>query len=298
MRFSIWPINQQPIRDIIDTARHADRTGWDGVWMADHLLPSSPPLDQTVAECWTTLTAIATQVERLRVGTLVLSNTFRHPAVLAKMLASLAELAPGRVVAGLGTGWQRNEHELMGIDLPPPGERLRRLDATCRQVRAMLDEGRIVADPGSTLVAEAGRLAPVPRPRIPLLLGLKGDRALSLVALHADEWNLWASPERLVERSEVLRRHCEVTDRDPGTIRRVAQAVVIFDERGATLDERWQRSGLPLLTGGVEAMRHQLGLYGASGLDEFVVPDFALGTGSRRFEAMDRFIDEVAGEFR
>lgn len=298
MRFSIWPINQQPVAAIVATARHADRTGWDGVWMADHLLPSAPPLDQTVAECWTTLVAIASQVEHVRLGTLVLSNTFRHPAVLAKMLASLGELAPGRVVAGLGAGWQRNEHDLLGIELPPPGERLRRLDDTCRRLRAMLDEGRVVGGSGTPPDAEPLHLGPVPNPRIPLLLGLKGDRALALVARHADEWNLWASPERLGERTGHLVAHCDAVGRDPSTIRRVVQAVVAFDEPGAPLDERWTRAGLPLLTGGVEAMRDQLGAYREAGLDEFVVPDFALGTGARRHETMDRFLVEVAGEFR
>lgn len=286
MRFSVWPINQQPLADILDVAGHAAATGWDGVWVADHLLPSSAPLDQRVVECWTAMVAVASRVPRVRVGSLVLSNTFRHPAVLAKMVATLDELAPGRIVLGLGTGWQANEHEAFQLELPGPGERLRRLDETCRFLRDMLDHGGTVP------------VSPVPAERVPLLLGLKGDRALALVARHADEWNLWAAPERLLERSEVLARHCAALGRDPADIRRVAQAVVVFDEPDVPLDPRWARSGLPLLTGSIDQMRSTLAAYRDAGLSELIVPDFALGTGARRRDALDRFITEVAAEFR
>jgi alkanesulfonate monooxygenase SsuD/methylene tetrahydromethanopterin reductase-like flavin-dependent oxidoreductase (luciferase family) len=290
MRFSVWPINQQPLADVLDVAEHAAATGWDGVWMSDHLLPAGPPPDQPVVECWTAMTAIAARVPRVRVGSLVLSNTFRRPAVVAKMVATFDELAPGRLVLGLGAGWQANEHVAFDIPLAPPAERLRDLAAACVSIRSLLDTGR--TPDGATVVA------PVPAARIPLLLGLKGDHALGLVAEHADEWNLWAGPDRLRERSEVLARHCDRVDRDPSTISRTAQAVVAFTEAGEPVDARWERAGLPIVAGTAEQMREQVAAYRDAGLDELVVPDFALGRGTRRIDALDRFITEVAGAFR
>lgn len=292
MRFGVWPINQQPLADVLEVAEHAGATGWDGIWMSDHLLPAGPPTDQPVVECWTTLTAIAARVPTSRIGSLVLSNTFRHPAVLAKMVATIDELAPGRFVLGLGAGWQANEHRAFGIELPPPADRLRDLADACTLIRSLLDHGRTGPGEGDTAIA------PVPATRIPILLGLKGDRALSIVASHADEWNLWADPDRLRERSEVLVRHCERVGRDPATIRRTAQAVVAFTDVDEAVDPRWERAGLPLLAGSPEEMRERIGAYQDAGLDELIVPDFALGRGARRLELLDRFLTDVAAGFR
>ncbi len=298
MRFSVWPLNHHPISDIIDVCAHAERTGWDGVWMADHLMPSNPPLDAGVTECWTAMTAIAAVVPRVRVGSLVLGNTFRHPAVLAKMAATLASLAPGRLVLGIGAGWQENEHRAYGIDLPAPRLRLERLDEACTVVRRLLDGGTASSEPTAHYRLDEAHLAPRPSVRVPLLLGVKGDRALRLAARHADEWNVWASPETLVERTAVLLRHCEAEGRDPSTISRSAQAIVALPAPSAPPADRWARSGMPLLVGSITEMQDRLGAYLAAGLDEMIVPDFALGTGAARLDALDRFLIDVAAPFR
>ncbi|MBI5087962.1 MAG: LLM class F420-dependent oxidoreductase, partial [Actinobacteria bacterium] len=123
-------------------------------------------------------------------------------------------------------------------------------------------------------------------------------RALGLVARFADEWNAWATPERLRERGDVLARHCDDAGRDPATIRRTAQAVVAFDDPDQPVSDRWARAGLPVLSGPADAMREQLAAYHDAGLDELIVPDFALGRGSRRIDALDRFLTDIAAEFR
>lgn len=297
MRFSVWPINQQPIGEVLEVARHAASTGWDGVWISDHLMPAGPPFDVPVVECWTTMTTIMATVADVRVGSLVLSNTFRHPGVLAKMAATLDAVDPGRLVLGLGGGWQANEHIAYGIDLPSPGERLRRLDDACVILRRLLRDGELDGADDSYRMRHAVA-APVPDQQIPLLIGVKGDRALRVVARHADEWNLWATPDVVRERSEVLGRHCEDEHRDPSTIRRSAQAVVEFLVAGAEPAPRWARAGLPVIVGSTGQMQDEIERYRAVGLDELVVPDFALGRGAQRLESLDRFISEVAAPFR
>lgn len=298
MRFSVWPINQQPLADALAVAHHTAAEGWDGVWMADHLVPASGPGDVPVVECWTMLVAMMTTTSDVRVGSLVLSNTFRHPGLLAKMAATLDAIDPGRLVLGLGAGWAVGEHEAYGIELPPPAERLRHLDEACHVVRTMLTDGTIDHD-GERYRFAGADASPVPTGHIPLLVGVKGDRALRLVARHADEWNIWASPDTLVERSEVLAAHCDAEDRDPDQIARSAQAIVAFADGGDDADPRWERSGLPLMTGSTDRMQAQLGAYSEAGLDEFVVPDFALGSDLvERLEAFDRFLADVAAPFR
>src|SRR5262245_6680150 len=155
MRFSVWPNNQQPLTDILELARHAETTGWDGVWMADHLLPAMGPTETPIVECWTAMTALIVSIPRIRVGSLVLSNTFRHPAVLAKMAMTLDSIADGRFVLGLGAGWQENEHEMYGIELPPNGPRLRSLEATCQRIREIA-------------------------PDVTLMLGVKGEQSIGI----------------------------------------------------------------------------------------------------------------------
>lgn len=296
MRFSVWPINQQSYPELLAVCNHADRSGWDGVWMSDHLLPSSPPLDRPVLECWTTVATLLATLPRVRVGTLVSANTFRHPAVLAKMVGTLRHIAGDRLVLGLGAGWQANEHEAFGIVLPSAAERLARLDEACTVVRALLDGGGVEFT-GEHYAISAAPTAPVGA--VPLCLGVKGDRAIGIAAWHADEWNIWGLPETVRERAAVLDQACERLGRDPRTIRRSAQALLCMGEEDAVPGiERWRSSGLPMLVGSPEVIRQQIGDYRDAGVDELIIPDFTLGDAAAKSDVMDAFLTGVAVEFR
>src|SRR3954447_2179056 len=136
MRFSIWPGLGQPWKDVLATAEHAERTGWDGVWVADHFMPLED-LSGATHECWTAMAALAAAVPRVRIGALVSGNTYRHPAVVAKMAAGIDIISGGRLVLGLGAAWQENEHQLYGIPFPPLAERLRRLEEACQVIKGL-----------------------------------------------------------------------------------------------------------------------------------------------------------------
>lgn len=300
MRFSAWPTNQQPFDELMALCHHAEATGWDGVWIADHLMAGREPLDLPVVECWTTVGAVAAQVPRVRIGTLVSGNTFRHPGVLAKMAATVDEISGGRLVLGLGAGWQQNEHEAFGIELPAPRERLERLDEACQVVKRLLSEDRASFDGRYYTLSEAV-VAPRPvRGTVPLLVGVKGEqRALRVAARHADEWNLWADPEAFAHKSSVLDRHCEEVGRDPAAIERSAQALLYpEDEEGVPESARAMRRFLPSMGGSVQQLQDLLGAYAEAGLDELVVPDFTFSERGVKLEAYDRFITEVAAPFR
>ena len=114
MKFSFWPQPTQSFTVMKQLGQHIEQTGWDGLWLADHFMPDADDTNQPWPEAWTTLAALATCVPRVRIGTLVAGNTYRHPAVLAKMAATVDHISEGRVVLGIGSGWQENEHQKYG----------------------------------------------------------------------------------------------------------------------------------------------------------------------------------------
>src|SRR5688500_9520315 len=110
MRFSFWPGSSHPWGELLALAKHVESTGWDRIYCPDHSMPNAADTSTPWAEAWTTLAALAAAVPRVHVGALVTGNTYRHPAVLAKMAATLDHVSGGRAVLGLGAGWQENEH--------------------------------------------------------------------------------------------------------------------------------------------------------------------------------------------
>ena len=120
MDFSVWPNPQWSWDDVLSTAVDAEAAGWHGVWFADHFMPNSGDTSRTdgdFLECWGVLAALAATVPRVRLGSLVCSTTYRHPAVLANLAATVDHVSGGRLVLGLGAGWQINEHDAYGIEL-------------------------------------------------------------------------------------------------------------------------------------------------------------------------------------
>ena len=142
MHFSVWPNASQSWSEIVAMARHAEQTGWDGVWIADHFMPNGDDVSGPVHEGWALISGLAAVVPRVRIGALVSGNTYRHPAVLAKTAVTADHISGGRVVLGLGAGWQENEHRHYGIPLGTAGERLGRLEEACQVVKGLLRQDR------------------------------------------------------------------------------------------------------------------------------------------------------------
>jgi F420-dependent oxidoreductase-like protein len=195
MRFSVWPGPHQPWADVLALAEHAERTSWDGVWFADHFMPNTDEASGDTLECWTVLAALAAQVPRVRLGSLVCGNTYRHPPVLAKMAATVDVISGGRLVLGIGAGWQQNEHRKYGIPLFDVRERLARLEESCRIIKALTTQRR-TSFRGRYYRLEDAPLEPKPvQQPLPLLVGGGGEKVtLRIAAAHADEWNTWGDP--------------------------------------------------------------------------------------------------------
>src|SRR5918992_5344703 len=149
MRFSIWPSPVRPWDEILELTQHCERTGWDGVYFADHFMPNAPdatPLDGDMLECWSVIAGLAAAVPRLRLSPLVTSVTYRHPAVLANIAAAVDNISGGRLLLGIGAGWQENEHAAYGIGLGSVKERLDRFEEACRILVGLLREKRTTFD--------------------------------------------------------------------------------------------------------------------------------------------------------
>ena len=297
MLLSIWPGAQQSWAELVRVVRHADSTGWHAAYMADHFMGDGGgfgPTDTPMLEATAALPALAALTVNLRLGPLVLGNTYRHPAVVANWAVTLDHASNGRATLGIGAGWQSNEHDQYGIALPPPGERVRRLDEACRVLRALLD-GPPADFAGEHYTLTDAHCAPPPvQERLPLLVGGKGDRMLGVVARHADHWNLWGLPETLAARAEVLERRCEEIDRDPSTVHRSTQALVLLtDDSGRARDFVERAAPRAAFAGTAEQFAELCDRYSAVGIDEVVVPDAALGSGTGKLESMDALLEAV-----
>ena len=301
MRFSVWPNPQQPWTDILEVARHAEATGWDGVYFADHFMPNEPePAPGDTIECWSVMAALAAAVPRVRLGTLVCGNTYRHPAVLANIAAAVDTISDGRLLLGLGAGWQENEHRAYGIDFFTTRERLERLEEACQVVRGLLDEER-ASFTGRYYRVENAPNEPKPvQAKLPLLVGGGGEKVtMRIAATYADEWNCWGTPELHVHKREVLERHCETLGRDPSEIARSAQGLLFLStDEGWLAGKRDRDLGQAAIIGTPDEVRDVVAAYAEAGVDELIVPDFTLGKGSRRTDTCDLFINEVAPAFR
>jgi F420-dependent oxidoreductase-like protein len=195
---------------------------FEHAWVSDHFMtlgdnPAGPCL-----ESWTLLAALATQTRRLRVGVMVTGNTYRHPAVLAKMATTVDIIAHGRLNFGIGTGWSEQEHRAYGIPLSPPGERIRRLAEACEMIQRLWTEPVVSFEGRYYQLSEAHcEPKPIQNPHPPFVIGGDGEQTLRVVARYANIWDCSvASPEEYRHKSIILDSHCAAIGRDPATIER------------------------------------------------------------------------------
>ena len=300
MRFSFWTGNGQSWDDTLEGCRHAEATGWDGIWYADHFMPNEENIDQPIHEAWSVLAAIAVSVPRVRIGPLVAGNTYRSPALTAKIATTIDHISGGRVVLGIGAGWQENEHEKYGFEFSTLKGRLDRLDEAVEIITSLLANERTEYQ-GTHYALTDAPLDPKPvQSKLPLLIGGGGrKRTLRTAAKFADEWNYWGMPSDIEELCGVLDAHCEDVERDPRDIQRSACALMFISEDEERLSRfRDQDFGRATIVGTPAEVIDIVGQYSQVGLDELIVPDFTFGPMERKKESMDLFIEQVAPEFR
>src|SRR5277367_2329441 len=207
---------------VVAMAIAAEEAGYDSVWVMDHFyqLPPMGGPTMPMLDSYTLLGALAMRTTRVRLGTLVTGVTYRNPAHLAKIVTTLDVISAGRAILGIGAAWYDVEHEGLGFDFPPPGERLDRLEEALQICRAMFTEEAPTFDGRYYRIHEARN---VPRPvqpgGPPILIGGGGEkRTLRLVAHYADMMNIFGDAATVAHKVDVLHRHCEDLGRDPADI--------------------------------------------------------------------------------
>ncbi len=300
MRFSFWPAAAQPFSEVASLGHHVEQSGWDGIWYSDHFMPNAKDTSGPMPEAWTTLAALAASVPRIRLGSLVTGNTYRHPAVLAKMAATVDNISGGRLVLGLGSGWQENEHTAYGIPFHSVNGRLRHLEEACQIIKALFGQESVTFD-GKYYQLKDAPLQPKPQQQnLPLMIGGGGEKVtLRITAKYADEWNVWGDPDRLKHKMAILDGHCSDIDRDPAEIERSAVALLFLSDDEAFLKKIKEGGGAqPTIAGNVNEITDIVNDYVEAGVNELIVPDFTMGQGAQKRDTLDRFINEVAANYR
>jgi len=269
--------------EVLDLAQRCERLGFDSFWIYDHLYTPMLP-DKPALEGWTLATALLARTERLRVGHLVLNNNLRHPAMLAKMIATLDVVSDGRFELGLGSGSYPAEHHEGGFPYGTFAERSARLEEALFVITAMLTNGEATLDGEHYQVAAApGLPLPVQRPHPPIHIGGIGERfTFPLVARFADVWNVPTyGLDQWEQKADALRSVCESTGRDPATLATSHQAVLVLARNDADLREaqdlaarRYRGAGWNVDAGGYvgtpDALVDHIGRMQAKGVSRFI----------------------------
>lgn len=203
--------------EIRAVALAAEAAGFDSLWIYDHLLFRFDGETTGTHEAWTVLSAIAEATTRVQLGTIVMCTSFRNPALLAKMAATLDHVSEGRLILGVGCGWHDPEYEAFGY---PTDHKVGRFEEAVSVIHALIREGRADLDGRWTQVRDAVLMPPA-RPDIPILIAAKRPRMLELTARYANAWNLawFGRPnERLATVRADLLAACVAVGRDPATL--------------------------------------------------------------------------------
>ena len=232
MKFSAWPASGSWVNMRKDWM-HLAQKGWHGIWSMDHFMSPIDSHDNPVSESMTALSALSVLIPNITIGTMVIGNTYRHPAVLAKMAVSIDHISEGRFILGIGCGWQEIEHRSFGISFPSVGKRVKMLDESA-QILSQLLSGNKTNFSGDYYQLNDAKLSPAPfQSKIPLLIGGGGEKVtLRTVAQYADAWNIWAKPSFFKKKLSILQRYCDDINRDSKTIHKtVAINIMISDDK-------------------------------------------------------------------
>ncbi len=292
--------------ELVRTFQLIEEAGYDSAWLNDHFIPARGDKESPHFESWTLLTALATQTKRIRLGLLVTGNTYRHPAVLAKMATTVDYVSNGRLNFGIGAGWEEYEHKAYGIPFYTPHERAKRLDEALKVITLLWSEGKPSFD-GKYYQLHAAEFQPKPlqKPHPPIIVGGKGKQwILPIVARYADEWNapVIVSPEELKESIGIIRAECARIGRDP-CVQDVSIFLPIITISNIPLAETATRLGARVLAGSVasnvltgspESIKQQIQAYRDAGATRVIITTRP----GINHDIMRRFAAEIMPAFR
>jgi F420-dependent oxidoreductase-like protein len=286
------PIEQ--FETMVGVTRRAEELGFDSVWLFDHFHTYHRPVLETTFEAWTSTAALARETSRIRIGQMVTANSYRNPALLAKMASTVDVMSHGRLDFGIGAGWYEHEYRAYGYDFPPVGTRLRMLGEALQVIHAMWRESYATFE-GDFYRIDGAINEPkgVQRPHPPVWVGGSGERVtLRLAAEYADATNFGGHHDDMAwyrHKFGVIRRHCEAIGRDPDTLIRSSNVETTLLRPGddpEVLTQRYRRDDSleeyrrHAVVGGAQQVIDTYGRLVDAGVDYLVVadvPDLARG---------------------
>jgi F420-dependent oxidoreductase-like protein len=286
-------------------AVRAEELGYDSIWVYDHVHNVPQPANEAVFECWTTIAAISQLTTRVRLGQMVGCNSYRNPALLAKITSTVDVVSGGRLDWGIGAGWYENEYHGYGYEFAPPNVRIGMLKEAVEIVRSLWTEAETNYD-GTYYHLYRAQADPKPlqQPHPPIWIGGGGEQlTLRVVATHADCSNFGGAPEQWAHKREVLQGHCRALGRDEDSIRKTWSPEVFIRSTDEEINEAGSRSlwGEPVerwregnLVGTPEQVAEKIETYIDLGCTGFIpwcsdYPDT---------ETLERFATEVIPNFR
>jgi F420-dependent oxidoreductase-like protein len=284
----------------------AESSGFDSFWVMDHFhqIPFVGARDEPMLEGWMTIAAISGITSKIRLGTLVTGNTYRHPSVLAKIGATLDVMSKGRLFMGIGAGWNEEEANAYGIPFPSTKERLKRLEEAVQVIKKMWTEEPANFN-GRHYKLQTAHCNPKPiqKPHPPIMVGGEGKReTLRIVAKYANACNLFGSPNTVKHKLNVLREHCKNEGRDYNEILKTKLTTVVIGKRKgeaerrlAELFERAPPERIKEMTiyGTPEEVYHEIKALEDAGV-EYLIVNFVA---KRESEGVSIFTDEVIKRF-
>jgi alkanesulfonate monooxygenase SsuD/methylene tetrahydromethanopterin reductase-like flavin-dependent oxidoreductase (luciferase family) len=258
-----WP-------ELLDMTRAIEDLGYDSVWLGEHLLYRWPEREPRGPwEAWTLLAAIAARTSRIELGPLVACTNFHNPALLAKQAATIDEISAGRLILGLGAGWNETEFRAFGF---PYDHRIDRFEEAFTIIRTLLRDGAIDFDGRFYQARDCELLPRGPRPAgPPLMIGSKGPRMLEITMPHADAWNVWFSdtgnrPDGVPPLRDLVDDAARTAGRDPAAIERTVAVLVQLPGGTGRRGGDAAQLAIPPLEGSPSAMADELRAYAREGI--------------------------------
>ncbi len=284
-----WRLDLVGIADPIEAyeamtrvAKEAETLGFHSLWLYDHFHTIPIPAQEITFECWISTAALARDTAHMRIGQMVTCNSYRNPALLAKMASTVDALSHGRLVLGIGAGWYEHEYRAYGYPYPETGERLGRLHEAIQIILAMWTQDEATFE-GTYYQVRGAINQPkgVQKPHIPLLIGGGGEKVtLRLVAQYGDACNVGGDIATIKHKFAVLKHHCDELGRDYNSIRRTTLiddcAIAETEEAAIAKLTPAQRNNLEemrqtALIGTPTMIRQRLAEYEAAGVQEIII---------------------------
>ena len=277
--------------DSIESAIHTmESGGWDSIWFPDHFIPPAAwkgGEDQPIFESWSLLAAVAGMTEKLRMGHMVNGNTYRNPALVAKMATTIDQISRGRFILSHGAAWFQREHDAYGWEFPSLKERSDRFEESCKLIRLLLNSEEPVNFEGEYYSLENAPLSPksFQNPHIPIMIGGLGEkRTLRTLARYGDMWNLdgfavgkeenvrygGMSLELFNRKVDILHQHCEKAGRDPSEISLTISMPTKLSKNKSETDAFIKQVGPGTVAGTADYIVSRVGEFMEAGVDEIM----------------------------